>query len=94
MTHYIIVHQSKYRSQDKLLLNVLRISKPKIYQHILLPVLLKAYGYSRTLMARTSFGPWKFVLDMGSSSHRGLIIAPGQEANEDNLGMPLRASIK
>ena len=30
---------------------------------------------------------WKFVLDMGSLSHWGLIIAPGQEANGDNLGM-------
>ena len=25
--------------------------------------------YSRTSMARTSSGPWKFVRDMGSSSH-------------------------
>ena len=25
--------------------------------------------YSRTSMARTSLGPWKFVRDMGSSSH-------------------------
>ena len=32
-------------------------------------------------MARTSLGPRKSVLDMGSSSHWGLIIAPGQEAN-------------
>ena len=31
-----------------------------------------------------SLGPWKFVLDMGSLSHRGLIIAPGQEADRDN----------
>ena len=31
--------------------------------------------YSRTSMARTSFGPWKFVRDMSSSSHRGLIMA-------------------
>ena len=29
----------------------------------------------------------KFVLDMGSSSHRGLIIVPGQEENGDSLGM-------
>ena len=42
--------------------------------------------YSRTSMARTSLGPWKFVRDMGSSSHRGLIMAPIQEANSDNLG--------
>ena len=26
-------------------------------------------NYSRTSMARTSLGPWKFVRDMGSSSH-------------------------
>ena len=38
-------------------------------------------------MARASLGPWIFVLDIGSSSHSGLIIAPGQEANGDNLGM-------
>ena len=25
--------------------------------------------YSRTSMVRTSLGPWKFVRDMGSSSH-------------------------
>ena len=42
--------------------------------------------YSRTSMARTPLGPWKFVRDMGSSSHWGLIMAPGQEANSDNLG--------
>ena len=42
--------------------------------------------YSRTAMARTSLGPWKFVRDMGSSSHWGLIMAPSQEANGDNLG--------
>ena len=42
--------------------------------------------YSRTSMARTSLGPWKFVRDMGSSSHWGLILAPVQEANSDNLG--------
>ena len=42
--------------------------------------------YSRTSMARTSLGPMKFVRDMGSSSHWGLIMAPVQEANSDNLG--------
>ena len=42
--------------------------------------------YSRTSMARTSLGPQKIVRDMGSSSHCGLIIVPGQEANSDNLG--------
>ena len=26
-------------------------------------------------------GPWKFVPNMSSSNHLGLIIAPGQEAN-------------
>ena len=41
--------------------------------------------YSRTLMARTSLGPWKFVRDIGSSSHLGLIMAQGQEANGDKL---------
>ena len=37
-------------------------------------------------MAQTSLGQWKFVRDMGSSSHRRLIMAPVQEANSDNLG--------
>ena len=40
-----------------------------------------------TVEIQTSLGPWKFVLDMGSSSHWELIIAPGQEVNGDNLGM-------
>ena len=37
-------------------------------------------------MARTSMGPLKFVRDMGSSSHGVLIMAPDQEANNENLG--------
>ena len=36
--------------------------------------------YSRTSMARTPLGPGKLVPDRGSSSQRGLIIAPDQEA--------------
>ena len=31
-----------------------------------------------------SLGPWKIVRDKGSSSHQGLIMVPGQEANDDN----------
>ena len=46
--------------------------------------------YSRTSMARTSLEPWKFVRDMGNSSHWGLIMAPVQEANSDNLGKSFR----
>ena len=42
--------------------------------------------YCRTSMARTSLGPWKFVRDMGSSSHWRLIMAQDQEANGDKLG--------
>ena len=45
-------------------------------------------------MARTSFGPWESVRDIGSSSHCGLIKAPGQEANSDNLGKSSRFSTK
>ena len=41
--------------------------------------------YSQTSMAQTSLGPWKFIRDVGSSSHQGLIMAPVQEANSDNL---------
>ena len=43
-------------------------------------------------MARTSLGPGKFVRDMGSSSHGGLILVPDQEANGDNLGKSFRSS--
>ena len=43
-------------------------------------------------MARTSLGPWKFVRDMGSSSHWGLIMTPVQEANSDNLEKSFRFS--
>ena len=42
------------------------------------------FSYSGTSMAQTSLGPWKFVRDMGTSSHWGLIITPGQEANGKN----------
>ena len=44
------------------------------------------FGIARTME--------KFVRDMRSLSHSGLIIAPGQEANEDNLGGSFRSSIK
>ena len=37
-------------------------------------------------MARTSLGPRKCVRGMGSSSHRGLIMAPVQKADGDHLG--------
>ena len=43
--------------------------------------------YSQTSIARTSLGPQKFVLDMDSSNHLGLIIAPGQEVTGDKLEM-------
>ena len=45
--------------------------------------------YSRTSVARTLLRAWNIVLYMGSSNHHGLIIAPGQNANnnEDNLGI-------
>ena len=39
-----------------------------------------ATKYSRTSMAWTSLGLWKYVQDRGSSSQWVLIIAPGQEA--------------
>ena len=48
--------------------------------------------YSRTSMARTSLGPWQCVRFVGSSSHCGLIMVPGQEANGDKLGKCFRAS--
>ena len=47
-------------------------------------------------MARTSSGLWKFVVDIhvGSSSHRGIIIAPVLEVNGDNLGISFVSFIK
>ena len=45
------------------------------------------YKYSRTSMARTSLGPWKFVRDIGSSGHWGWIMTQGQEANGNKLGV-------
>ena len=40
--------------------------------------------YNRTSMTRTSVEPWKLFLDMGSSSHWGLIITPGQKVNRNS----------
>ena len=53
---------------------------------------MQIVNYSQTSMARTSLGPWKFVRNMGSSSHWGLIMTPLQEANSDNLGKSFRFS--
>ena len=49
--------------------------------------------YSRTSMTRTSLEPKKFVRDMGSSSHWGLIVED-QEAKSDNLGKSFQFSIQ
>ena len=46
--------------------------------------------HSQTSMARTSLGPWKFVLDKDSSSHWGLIIVP---VRRDNSVMGFRSFI-
>ena len=43
-------------------------------------------AYSRTSIAQISSAPQIFVLDMGSSSHWGFIMTPGQETNGNNLG--------
>ena len=42
---------------------------------------------SNVTYSKTSFVPWKFIRDMGSSSQCALIMAPVQEANDDNLGI-------
>ena len=47
-------------------------------------IFMRYPDYSRTSMARISLGPWKTFRDMGSSSHWGLTMVPGQEANGDN----------
>ena len=49
--------------------------------------------YCQTSMAQTSLGPWKIVGDMGSLSHWGLILVPGQETNGDNIGKSFRSYI-
>ena len=45
--------------------------------------LFEAFYYRQT----SSLGPWKFVLDIGRSSHLGLINAPGREANGYDFGL-------
>ena len=50
------------------------------------------HNCSQTSMARTSFGLWKFPLVMSRSSHKA-IIAPGQNANGNDLAMPFQSSI-
>ena len=50
--------------------------------------------YSQTSLDRTSLGLRKFIREMGSSSQWDLIMAPGQEANGDNLYKSFRASTK
>ena len=40
--------------------------------------------YRKISMAQSSLGQCKFIRDMGSSSQWGSIMAPGQEANDDN----------
>ena len=63
-------------------------------RNILCPRMLTVQNDTVKTMARTSFGPWKLVLDMGSSSHCGLIIALGPEADGDNLWISFRSSIE
>ena len=71
--------------------SVMNTSQPKSkVSNIFSLMLFQSSGgvsrYSKTSIAQTSFGPWKFIWDMGSLSNRGLIMAPDQEANVDNLG--------
>ena len=74
--------------------------EPRVHLNPRTPSVAPEYGvkmtlYSRTSIARTSLGPWKFVRDMGSSSHWELIIAQGQKAIEKiNLGLSFPSSIK
>ena len=49
--------------------------------------------YSRTSMARTSFGPCNlFEIGRATEGYKNVITAPGQEANGDNLGISFRSS--
>ena len=43
--------------------------------------------------ARTSLGPWKFVLDMVSFESLWVNHTPGPESNMNNLGMSFRSSL-
>ena len=52
------------------------------------------YLFSRTAMARTFLDHENFVLDMVVGAALVLIIALGQEANRDDLGMSFQFSIK
>ena len=48
---------------------------------------LQSFGIQSSFNGSQIFiGQYKSVLEMGSSSHWGLIMAPGQEANGDELG--------
>ena len=53
-----------------------------------------ACAHSKTVMAQTSLGPWKFIWEMVSPSHCSSIIAPGQESNGDDLGKSFWYSIQ
>ena len=44
------------------------------------------YMYTVELQRLEHLRPWKFVRNMGSSSHWGLVMTPVQEANSDSLG--------
>ena len=50
--------------------------------------------YSQISVAWTSLGPCKFVRAMGSSSQWDLIMASGQEANDNSLWKCFRSSTK
>ena len=69
-------HAASDRYSEKM---VVRIAGNLLFPFLYIDIQLNLNGSK-------SLGPWKLVRDMGSSSNWGLIMAPVQEVNSDNLG--------
>ena len=84
--HFTRWNKSHIHSKHLNILYVFQLEGPSYYMVYLAlymsrkiigkPTLISLfYIYSRTSMTRAALGPWKFVRDMGRSSHWGLIMA-------------------
>ena len=69
-----------------------KVTRRKWYEMNLVLLMISLFTVKHG--STSSLGPWKCNLDMGSSSHWGLIIASGQEANGNNLVASFRSYIK
>ena len=74
---YILLHIQQF-------LDILKGNQKNLFK--LRISMIRCCPISKTSVVQTSLGPWKFIQEMGTSNHRGLIMAPCQEANSDNLG--------